>query len=125
MTPDPDQIVPCQGLLTLKSGKTGAKKGYARSTAAIQFWAPAAGLVNTFIPNSNSLVYAPVDPVVTGTTGSWPKPDGIQTFTWGTVATVRGFCCVHTKERRPRSFLFLFPSLKRYCVLSAESGGVY
>lgn len=54
--PTPGQLVPCQGMISLTSGKAGVKKGYPQSTAVISFLAPAEGLVNNFIPNSNSLV---------------------------------------------------------------------
>ena len=53
---DPDQIVPCQGLISLKSGKQARSKGYPMSNAMFSFWAPTVGLANLFLPDGKNVV---------------------------------------------------------------------
>lgn len=67
---DPEQLVPCEGLLTLASSSKVSNK-LPLSTAALSFWVPEEALLNGVGPE---LLGADlVAPTAVRTTGSWPK----------------------------------------------------
>ncbi len=72
-------LAPCNGLISLTSGKQAKNKGMPKSTAAIVFWAPVTVLVD-------AVVDASVKPLVLRTSGSFPKAESIVSFTWAEVS---------------------------------------
>lgn len=69
-----DQLVPCSGALTVQSA---SRAKTSLSTATFHFWIPKNKLSDPFNPG------ALVDPIVTHTTGSWPKnEESITSFGW-------------------------------------------